>query len=251
MNVYVITHKKFNAKLLKDKIYKILLVGSYKGHVFGDCYDDSGDNISDKNSSYCELTGAYWIWKNSKEDIVGITHYRRYFSNSFGMNQILSEHQIRKKLEKHDIILPFKRKLNVSLINHYCESSGKINDLNNLRIIIERLYPEYVSSYDSVMNGNEVYFGNMLICKKKIFDEYHNWLFSILFELEKITDISDYNDYQKRIYGFLSERLLYVWVKHNKLDVFECGVINTEERWSIQKKVMTGLKRWLLFRLQK
>ena len=33
-------------------------------------HDDEGNNISEKNRSYCELTGQYWAWKNVDADIL-------------------------------------------------------------------------------------------------------------------------------------------------------------------------------------
>ena len=75
-------------------------------------------------------------------------------------------------------------------------------------------------------------------------------VFSIFDELEPMVDLSEYNDYQKRIYGFISERLLNVWVRQNELKVCELGVVNTEEYWSAGKNFLTACKRVLLYHLR-
>ena len=45
--------------------------------------DDTGDNISKKNSTYNEFTAVYWAWKNydkiGNPDYIGLNHYRRFF----------------------------------------------------------------------------------------------------------------------------------------------------------------------------
>ena len=42
--------------------------------------DDTGDNISNKNTKYSEMTVQYWAWKNLKDvEYIGFCHYRRYF----------------------------------------------------------------------------------------------------------------------------------------------------------------------------
>ena len=58
---------------------------------------------------------------------------------------------------------------------------------------------------------------NMFIMKKELADQYCEWLFDVLFELEKRLDISSYSANDQRVFGFVSERLLDVWLEENKV----------------------------------
>lgn len=247
MAIYVITHKKFNPPFrLFDR--KTLLVGAEKSNLSGfDYYDNLGKNISYKNKNYCELTGIYWLWKNVSDDHIGIEHYRRLFSHSFLKKSLLNDDEIKKILSKYDIILPFQKKFNMSIEKDYVKNSGYKKDLDNTRKIIQRKYPDYLNTYDNFMLQDTMSLYNMMILSSGKFDRYCSWLFDILFELEKETDITNYSEYQKRIYGFLAERLLNVWVIKNKLKVFRMGVISTEQTQSLPVCFLTGCKRTLLF----
>ena len=78
--MYIITHKKFDIPQGADG-FSVLQVGAANNGELGYLRDDSGENISKMNPYFCELTGMYWLWKNVKEDYVGICHYRRYFND--------------------------------------------------------------------------------------------------------------------------------------------------------------------------
>lgn len=252
MGLYVITHKSFNSRYdLRDR--KTLLVGAANGNGLGksfNFYDNSGENISNKNKNFCELTGIYWLWKNSNDDYIGIEHYRRFFCHDLFGKKLMSNDEVKKLLRKYDIILPFKKKFNESVKEDYINNSGYKKDLDNLRLIIQKDYPEYLKSYDDVFSGDTLYLYNMMILDKRLFDEYCKWLFDILFSLEKVTSLDGYTDYEKRIYGFVSERLLNVWIKKNGLNTFSVGVINTEQKTNLIFRFLAGWKRYLFFKSQ-
>ena len=82
MQIFVVSHSEEDIKKIKsDELYAPLFVGRNGKDSYGFFSDDSGDNISYKNSDLSELTGLYWMWKNTNFDIIGLCHYRRFFKN--------------------------------------------------------------------------------------------------------------------------------------------------------------------------
>jgi hypothetical protein len=221
VKIYVMTHKLFEQKT-HDEIYIPLHVGRYGKKDLGYIGDDTGDNISYKNDSFCELTGLYWMWKNSDADILGLCHYRRYFVRD---SHIITESEIQDCLKGHDIIITNSAVSEISVKDHYCK---KHNGSDLLREVISELYPEYLDAFDWVMNTNLTSIGNMIICRREVLHKYCSWLFDILFETERRIDISHYDTYQKRVYGFMAERLLRVWIMMQTLKVREESVIMIE-----------------------
>lgn len=231
VTIFTMTHKKF--KEPEDGIYVPLHVGRAGGEDFGYAGDDTGDNISDQNCYYGELTGVYWVWKNIRtEDYVGICHYRRYFCTEEG--RILTEKDYRSILSGYDIITSKKLKLNYSYFDGYA-SDYNILDLVTTGEAIRQLHPEYYDTFERLVHENGTYFGNMMVTSKVLYDEYAQWLFSIFREAEKKIDTSGYDDYHKRVYGFISEFLLYVWVEVKGLKVYECKVGMTDEKYETRQ----------------
>ena len=78
IKIIVATHKK--AKMPTQNSYLPIQVGASINPDLGYTKDNTGENISNKNPYYSELTGLYWAWKNLDSDYIGLVHYRRYFA---------------------------------------------------------------------------------------------------------------------------------------------------------------------------
>lgn len=233
VKVYVMTHKKYDQlKKYLDDSYVFMQLGSAINPRINEYLTDDHktDSISHKNPYYSELTGLYHIYKHTTDRFVGLIHYRRFFSGkrfSIFSYKALTGRQIEKHLLNHDIILPKKTRFRMSLYENY-KHNHYIKDIELTRSVIEKLYPNYLKSFNQHMQGKKAYIANMFIGKKDIIDQYSKWLFDILFELEKLVDISSYDTYQKRIYGFISERLFNVWLDNHILKIKEIPIITTE-----------------------
>ncbi len=165
-------------------------------------------------------------------DIVGLNHYRRYFDfqkkwPQFSADKCFVKTQeflkrdyqfpdIERILQNHDIILPVARHWRVSNTQQYGDYHIA-KDWEMLRQIIKERHPEYMPAFENTMDHSNKSVGyNMFITHWKHFDAYSEWLFDILFEVERrVPPIDD--PIQSRIYGYMSERLINVFCEHRHL----------------------------------
>lgn len=233
IKILVAAHKPY--WMPDDDVYLPIQVGAVGKESLGWQRDDEGDNISAKNPNYCELTALYWAWKNLDADYIGLCHYRRYFAFHTLLAQmkekkcrILKSEDYERILKEYDVILPLKGIITLGAtpktVYQQYEKEHHIQDLDETGKILKQLYPEYESDFFYIMDQNSIYFYNMFVMRQELFQQYCQWLFSILFELEKRSDISKYDSYQARVFGFLSERLFNVWIVHQHLKICEVPV---------------------------
>lgn len=254
--VVVATHK--NYKMPRDDMYVPIHAGRSVNPAVAvkrtdkelvylcDCIgDNTGENISCKNANYCELTCLYWAWKNLKASYIGLVHYRRHFKGLTGYDEwssVLTQGQAEALLKKYQAILPKKRNYFIeTTYTQYIHAHNK-QDLDATLEIIKEFYPKYVPAWEKVMKRTSGHRFNMFIMRKDILDSYCEWLFDILFKLEDRLDISGYSKNDSRVFGFVAERLLDVWIETNNIHYTELPVINMEgENWP--KKIKEFLKR--------
>lgn len=244
ITLYVVTHKNMESYLLERTQ---IGVGDNKEISNVKIYDDTGDNISNKNLYYCELTALYWIWKNDFSDIVGLEHYRRQFVRG---NELLNKKTVATLMNDFDVLVPCKCNLAHSIYHNYVKEHEK-SDIVTTGEIIREKYPDYIDSFDYLKKTNRMYVCNMFIAGRKFVDEYCEWLFTILFELEKRVDLSGRTRYQKRMFGFMAERLFNVYLHHNrKILKVKCipisepdEVIFSTQKFSMQREIKYIVKK--------
>ncbi|KXV20863.1 hypothetical protein AD933_01080 [Acetobacter malorum] len=233
LKIYVAGHKEFSPP--DDSVYVPMIGGmsnrssqNFSKDFLG---DNTGDNISHLNPYFCELTVQYWIWKNDKQsDIVGLNHYRRFFEKKhYGTNLFYKHINDRKVLfegkeiaagedfdfSEIDMIIPLKYYVG-SPLQQYKEVHV-VEDLFLIEQQIKKEQPDYIDAYNFYFKNCEYFYHtNMIIAKKHVFDEYSSWIFSLLMPFIDKTFFWNYDTFQSRVFGFLAERLLSVWVLKNR-----------------------------------
>lgn len=245
IKIYVVCHKPSyvpeNPYLYPIQVGTALSENKLEGMF----HDNEGDNISDRNKTYCELTAQYWAWKNDDADYYGFFHYRRYFAfdpsitrddewgnivydriSDEAIKEIkLDPVSMKKIITQYDVISVKGRKYSQmqdekSLMDVYHEYGvapfQHRKDLDLTLKILKQKYPEFVETADEYMKSNVAHECNMFIMKKDIYQKYCAWLFDILFEAEKQIDTTWYSVEEYRVMGYLAERLCSIYYLYLK-----------------------------------
>lgn len=235
-----------------------ILVAAHKPYWMpgGDCYlpihvgcagkqsigfqgDDTGDNISAKKPALLQLTALYWAWKNLQADYIGgssTTAARCYFTRR----------EVRRvEARKQEILTTADWEQLLQIILSSCRTSGAITSRATAHTTTMPITPRASISLSRsspsssrricVMDRSWAHMFNMFVMRRDFFDAYCSWLFAVLGELEQRIDIIGWNTYESRVFGFVSERLLDVWLEHNHIDYHEQNVSFLEHQDWLKK----------------
>lgn len=196
--------------------------------------DDTGDNISDKNPTFSELSAMYWVWKNydsiGNPDYIGFMHYRRqfifneklgipfpkwtssfyYFPSLHEAIPYFADEEIKRIVPHYDLLIPkysVTPTLNIKDEYTYMIPGSRADIFDTFIKICREIHPTWEEEIKRVERGNVVALCNMFVMKRELFFEYCNFAFPVLFELEKRVDKTNLSTNGLRFCGYMAEKL--------------------------------------------
>lgn len=170
--------------------------------------DNVGNNISERNRRYSEMTAFYWMWKNDCEaDVLGLCHYRRIFVN------------VEKIAEKFcttdvDVVLPLPTLCEHSVYDDYLLKHIP-TVWQPMMTTLKEKSPEYFKAAQVIFRDKIFYASNMCVLRREVMNDLCEWMFPIVMEVEELVgDIKD--TYYNRYAGFCTERLITLYFLYNK-----------------------------------
>lgn len=217
VRVYVVkSHKDTPTDFFCE--YDKYMIPIQAGAAMTDCNiarvkDNVGDNISEKNGCYCEMSALYSIWKkgfivkeHEKKCYYGMIHYRRRLN--------LTEDDFRRAAANDvDVIMPYPYPHEPNIgIHHSLSMDDRMWDIA-VRVV-EELYPDYASDLPEIMESRYMYVCNIVFARGYVMEDYCRWIFSILERVEK-EYYSDGLIFDRKL-GYLAETLTAIYFLLNK-----------------------------------
>ncbi|MCR4746712.1 MAG: DUF4422 domain-containing protein [Lachnospiraceae bacterium] len=205
-----------NIPELADYIYPLQVGRSNADKKIAYFTDDQGENISSKNSNYCELTGLYWIWKNKLSNIASADDESRQY---FGMNQyrrmlLLSDDDLLRLADNEvDVILPYPMPYEPDINEHHKRYIKEV-DWSAMLTALKELEPEYASYFPKVLEQQYLYNYNVILAKKSVLRGYCEWLFPILERTEALSEPKG-GERADRYIGYMGETLETLYFMRN------------------------------------
>lgn len=223
LEVYIAKYykdKSLNSRLSLPKWLKPIQVGAaLTQERVADTLDSSGDNISDKNRNYSELTALYWIWKNrlagegksgGNQKYYGLFHYRR-------MLDLRDRDLDRLAVGDIDVVLPYPTVHEPDIREHHARYISE-SDWHAVLQALREMAPEYYAVYDRVFLQEYLYNYNILMAKAEVLQDYCRWLFPILERVEELS-IPKGNERRDRYIGYIGENLLTLYFMYHGRDL--------------------------------
>lgn len=243
VRIFVTTHK--DVELFESDVLQPVQVGPTpsRKRLLWAYQDDSGESIAERNPQYCELTTQYWAWKNVDAEVYGFCHYRRYFDfseeaheeNAYGevmegyigpeaqKRYGLDDASILRAVQDADVITTGVNDMRrfpeayKCPADHYARAPHLFEeDLERVMSILVEAHPDYAEDVERFLGGHHACFCNMFVMRKELFQRYSAWLFPLLDTFVSSWDTSRYSHEGLRTPGHLAERLLNVFLLHER-----------------------------------
>lgn len=167
----------------------------------GFVFDNDGDHISNLNRFLGDLTGLYWVWKNTQDSPVGTNQYRRMWDSN-DVNQIEFDPNTLYILQRIDF--------DESAYDQYVRHHGQygmdflFSAVDSGLVGLPHVYDLKTLRY---LHCNNMFFGD-----RRVFDTVCQRLFDIVLKLYKkiAHQLPSAPPNQIRTIAFLAERILTV-----------------------------------------
>lgn len=234
-----------------DGVYKAIQVGAnlHPDMNLGYTKDNEGDNISERNAAWSEWTAIYWGWKNIKNvEYLGLCHYRRY------LDADIKEETIEKLLKRKDMLVcDYYKATQYDVVSKGLITALSQEDYWLYIDTVLNIYPDTKEALLKYMYDSNTFVPySIFIAKKKLYDEFCEFIFPVLFELEKRIKEHSYSR-QRRIMGYYGEWSLGLFIAYRKLKVRKLNLVMSGEvvktKYSWLRTILGDLKRTIITRL--
>lgn len=233
--IYVFTHKKLNYELPNNMLYEPLEVGAaLHSEPIAELRDNTGKSFSHLNPMLAEGTGLLWIRNNHPENLeyLGNCQYRRQL-------RLKEDTDFKELFKLYDVIMPQPiHSPGVTVRTQYA-NCHRVEDLDICRDIVALNYPEYIDSWNKVIdNGHILFYSTGNIMRTKDYEEMVDFVYGVIEKYYQTIGVNNQEEafefvrnnmpqfkidintdrgyfYQAQTGGFLQERLITLFVLHN------------------------------------